>query len=95
VTEVAAVRVVWKTRPDPPNREDGMRPETRRKLDHVPALLKDEFPGLPHAAAVQAVESISDALLARATIEDFLPVLVHRFARERILAGGDVVAPVA
>jgi hypothetical protein len=71
-----------------------MRPETRRKLDHLPALLEDEFPGLPHAAVVQTVESISGALLARATIEDFVPVLVHRFARERILERGDVVVPV-
>ena len=72
-----------------------MRPDTRRKLDHVPALLEDEFPGLPHAAAVEAVETISSDILARATIEDFVPVLVHRFARERILERGRVPTPVA
>jgi hypothetical protein len=33
-------------------------------------------------------------MLARATIEDFVPVLVHRFAREQILSGGRVNAPV-
>jgi hypothetical protein len=74
----------------------GMRPETRRKLDHVPALLEDEFPGLPHAAAVETVETISSDILARATIEDFVPVLVYRFAREQILdRGGLVPTPVA
>jgi hypothetical protein len=72
-----------------------MRPDTRRKLDHVPALLEDEFPGLPHAAAVEAVETISSNILASATIEDFIPVLVHRFARERILDLGRVPTPVA
>jgi hypothetical protein len=72
-----------------------MRPETRRKLDHVPALLEDEFPGLPHAAAVEAVEAVSSDILARATIEDFVPVLVHRFARERILGRGAALEPVA
>jgi hypothetical protein len=69
-----------------------VRPDTRRKLDHVPGLLEDEFPGLPHEAAVEAVETISSDLLARATIEDFVPVLVHRFARERILDRAEVVA---
>jgi hypothetical protein len=34
-------------------------------------------------------------MLARATIEDFVPVLVHRFAREQILDAGRVNAPVA
>jgi hypothetical protein len=72
-----------------------VRPDTRRKLDHVPALLEEEFPGLPHAAAVEAVEAISRDILARATIEDFVPVLVHRFAREQILDRGRVPTPVA
>jgi hypothetical protein len=72
-----------------------MQPDTRRKLDSVPALLEDEFPGLTHDAAVQTVETISGAMLARATIEDFVPVLVHRFARERILDAGRVNAPVS
>jgi hypothetical protein len=69
-----------------------MRPDTRRKLDHVPELLEDEFPGLPHDAAVETVETISSDLLALATIEDFVPVLVHRFARERILDRAEIVA---
>jgi hypothetical protein len=72
-----------------------MQPDTRRKLDHVPALLEEEFPGLGHDAAVQTVESISRDVLARATIEDFVPVLVHRYARERILDAGRVKAPVS
>ena len=66
-----------------------MRPDTRRKLDHVPELLEHEFPDLPHSAAVQTVETISSDILERATIEDFVPVLVHRYARERILDRGD------
>jgi hypothetical protein len=72
-----------------------MRAETRRKLDHVPGLLEDEFPSLGHDAAVQTVERISTDMLAGATIEDFVPVLVHRFAREHILDAGRVNAPVA
>jgi hypothetical protein len=72
-----------------------MRPDIRRKLDHVPDLLQEEFPELPHAAAVETVETISSDILARATIEDFVPVLVHRFAREQILDRGRVPTPVA
>jgi hypothetical protein len=71
-----------------------MRAETRRKLDHLPGLLEDEFPDLAHDAVVQTVERISTDMLARATIEDFVPVLVHRFAREQILDSGRVNAPV-
>ena len=71
-----------------------MRAETRRKLDHLPGLLEDEFPGLAHDAVVETVERISTDMLARATIEDFVPVLVHRFAREQILDSGRVNAPV-
>jgi hypothetical protein len=62
-----------------------MRTDTRRKLDHLPALLEEEFPGLPHETAVETVEAISRDVLQRATIEDFVPVLVHRFARERVI----------
>jgi hypothetical protein len=72
-----------------------MRAETRRKLDHLPGLLEDEFPDLTHDAVVQTVERISTDMLARATIEDFVPVLVHRFAREQILESGRVNAPVS
>jgi hypothetical protein len=71
-----------------------MQADTRRKLDHVPGLLEDEF-GVSHDAAVQTVETISRDVLARATIEDFVPVLVHRFARERILDSARVKEPVA
>lgn len=72
-----------------------MQPDTRRKLDHVPALLQEEFPGLSHDAAAQTVETISRDVLGRATIEHFVPVLVHRFARERILRSRQVTESVA
>ena len=51
----------------------------------VRGVFEEEFPGLGHDAAVQTVDSISRDVLSRATIEDFVPVLVHRFAREQIL----------
>jgi hypothetical protein len=72
-----------------------MQTATRRKLDHLPELLEDEFPGLPHETAVETVETISRDVLERATIEDFVPVLVHRFARERLIDRGRVPAPVS
>ena len=62
--------------------------DTRRKLEHLPELLEDEFPGLTHDAAVRTVEAISRDVLARATIEDFVPVLVHRYARESLFEHG-------
>ena len=72
-----------------------MQPDTRRKLDSVPALLEDEFPGLTHDAAVQTVETISGAMLARANRWTSTGTKSSIVARERILDAGRVNAPVS
>ena len=64
-----------------------MLPETRRKLARVPALLKEEFPDASEADVLRSVATITRDLLSHATIEDFLPVLVHRYTREQMLDG--------
>ncbi|PWU23068.1 MAG: hypothetical protein C5B48_09235 [Candidatus Rokuibacteriota bacterium] len=62
-----------------------IQPETRQKLERVPALLRDEFSDTPPAEVSQTVDAVTRDLLVGARIEDFLPVLVHRYAREQLL----------
>src|SRR5262245_786291 len=58
--------------------------ETRRKLSHIPERLTDEFPDEPDERVELEVEAMSDRLLMRARFTDFVPLLVHRFVRERL-----------
>lgn len=62
--------------------------ETRRKLEHVPDRLEEEFPEEPADRIEREVDVVSDELLRRASFPDFVPVLVHRFVRERLLDRG-------
>jgi len=58
---------------------------TRRKLDHIPAELQREFPQIPRERIDALVEALSVRLLLAAHFEDFVPLLAHRRARERLL----------
>jgi hypothetical protein len=62
--------------------------ETRRKLEHVPDRLEDEFPDEPADRVEREVDVVSDQLLRRARFPDYVPLLVHRFVRERLLDRG-------
>jgi hypothetical protein len=62
--------------------------ETRRKLEHVPDRLEDEFPYEPADRVEREVDVVSDELLQRARFPDYVPLLVHRFVRERLLDRG-------
>src|SRR5262249_13037101 len=73
-------------------------PETRRKLDRMPMLLKEEFP--PDEVR-REVSVVTHDLGRPGKEEDFLAALVHRSAREHLLSSGarsraneSVVAPV-
>ena len=62
--------------------------ETRRKLEHVPDRLENEFPEEPPDRVEREVDVVSDELLRRARFPDYVPLLVHRFVRERLLDRG-------
>jgi phage terminase Nu1 subunit (DNA packaging protein) len=58
---------------------------TRKKLDHIPAELQREFPQIPLERIDELVDSLSVRLLLAAHFDDFVPLLAHRRARERLL----------
>jgi len=62
-----------------------MKQETEQKLERVVVLLADEFPYVRPDDVNQKVSVVTRDLVAQARIEDFLPVLVHRYAREQLL----------
>ena len=62
--------------------------ETRRKLEHVPDGLEKEFPEEPPNRVEREVDVVSDQLLRGARFPDYVPLLVHRFVRERLLDRG-------
>lgn len=57
-----------------------------KRLERLPQELHDEFPQNPIDTIRQDVASDARAILARAHFTDFVPVLVHRTVRQRILA---------
>jgi hypothetical protein len=59
---------------------------TRAKLDRLSSELRREFSHLPAAWVEQTLERVADDLLARARFQDFVPLLVHRRAREQLRA---------
>ena len=58
---------------------------TRRKLDHLPDELKREFPHVPRERIDDLVDALAVRLLLAAHFDDFVPLLAHRHARERLL----------
>jgi hypothetical protein len=65
-----------------------MNADTQRKLDRLPATLEAEFPDIDAEVVRIEVDTVTREMVANATIEEFLPVLVHRFARDHLLAFG-------
>jgi hypothetical protein len=59
-----------------------IHPETERKLASLPLALHAEFPDISDEMVRIEVDTITRDMLASARIEDFIPVLVHRFARD-------------
>ena len=64
---------------------------TRRKLAHLPVELKREFPLVPPEKIDSLVDVLALRLLLTARFDDFVPLLTHRHARERLL--GESHAP--
>jgi arsenate reductase (thioredoxin) len=63
-------------------------PVTRNHIDKAVESLADEFAGVFSAETVARFVDESLEGLAGARVTDFLPVLAHRFARERLRALG-------
>jgi len=59
---------------------------TRRKLEHLPVELKREFPLVPLEKIDDLVDALALRLLLTARFDDFVPLLTHRHARERLLS---------
>jgi len=61
------------------------RQQTRRRLDDAKRLLAREFDWLPGSVVAEEVDAVACALAERARFDDYIPILAHRFARERLL----------
>ena len=61
-----------------------MTPGTRSKLDYTKRILVREFNHLPHEEVVHEIETVTDSLLEAARFDDYIPILAHRFARDRL-----------
>ncbi len=63
-------------------------PITQRHIENAADALVDEFAGIFSRETITRYIGDSLALLGNARFSDFLPVLAHRFARERLRALG-------
>lgn len=61
-------------------------PGTLRKLVHLRVDLEREFPQVPAEHLDEHLEDVASDLLARAHFEEFVPLLVHRHVRSRLVA---------
>jgi len=56
----------------------------RKKLQRIPAELQCEFPDVPLEQISELVEVLAHRLLIAARFDNFVPLLAHRWARERL-----------
>ncbi|MFN0155268.1 MAG: arsenate reductase ArsC [Gaiella sp.] len=61
-------------------------PITRQHVERAAAALQDEFSGIFGVETIARFISESLAMLGSTRFSDFVPVLAHRFARERLRA---------
>ncbi len=61
-------------------------PITRNQIEHAARELRDEFAGTFSEQTIARYIAESSDLLSNARITAFVPLLVHRFARERLRA---------
>jgi arsenate reductase (thioredoxin) len=81
--------------PTMPNGLDVLDPVTRRHVERAAEALQDEFAGIFSVETIARYIADSTDRLSDSKINVFVPVLAHRFARERLMAlaqsRGDVV----
>jgi hypothetical protein len=63
--------------------------ETQRRLSRMRRQLAREFPEISEEELDGLVAATSGSLLSEARFEDFVPLLAHRFVRERLLADAE------
>ena len=61
-------------------------PITRRQIDHAAQELHEDFAGIFSTETIARYIEESTNLLSGARISTYVPLLVHRFARERLQA---------
>jgi hypothetical protein len=61
-----------------------MSPDTQLKLAHSRHALEREFEDTAPGVVAHEVEAEARRLLAGARFDNYIPVLVHRFAREHL-----------
>jgi predicted subunit of tRNA(5-methylaminomethyl-2-thiouridylate) methyltransferase len=67
---------------------------TRRKLEHLTGDLQREFPHVPMQRIHDVVEMLAAEILDAARFDDYVPLLTHRHARERLREESGVLEPV-
>jgi len=68
---------------------------TRSHLERGLARLRDDFTGIFSAETVERYMAESLSQLSNVRLSDFVPLFVHRFARERLRALGQVEGSIA
>jgi hypothetical protein len=61
-----------------------LKTTTRTKLEHSARALKTEFDAVPYAVIAADVEATARSLLERARFDDYVPILTHRYVRDRL-----------
>ena len=54
------------------------------KVEHSTRALLREFTYLPRGEVVREIEAVTQRLLTGARFDDYIPLLAHRFARDRL-----------
>jgi hypothetical protein len=60
--------------------------DLEKRLKRLPQDLQGEFPDVPADTIERTVDAGARDLIARARFHDFVPLLVHKAAREQLLA---------
>jgi len=61
-----------------------MKPTTQLRLDHNARSLMREFAHLTGEDVIGEFEQVTQALMAGARFDDYVPILAYRFARDRL-----------
>ena len=64
-----------------------LRAATRSKVEHAARALAVEFESVPGAVIAAEVEATAMRLLEHARFDDYIPILAHRYVRERLRHG--------
>jgi len=67
-----------------------LRAATKAKLEFSAKILAREFEAVPHGVIATEIEATAARLLENARFDEYVPVLTHRYVRERLQ--GPVVA---